>query len=39
MGLNRGSQATEDPVIERLLRSGIYDPPSDDDDRAPRAAG
>lgn len=35
-----GSRATDDPVIHRMLTSGIMQPPpSDDDDRAPRAAG
>ncbi|THV02489.1 DHS-like NAD/FAD-binding domain-containing protein [Dendrothele bispora CBS 962.96] len=35
-----GSRALEDPVIRKLLSSGISKPPSlDDDDRYPRAAG
>ncbi|KAF5350219.1 hypothetical protein D9758_007780 [Tetrapyrgos nigripes] len=35
-----GTRATEDPIIEKLLNSGISKPPSaDDDDRYPRATG
>ncbi|TFK48554.1 DHS-like NAD/FAD-binding domain-containing protein [Heliocybe sulcata] len=34
-----GIQAVEDPVIKKMLSSGIMKPPEDDDDRAPRAAG
>ena len=40
MVLDRGRLAQEDPIVKRLLRSGIRNPPTDDDeDRAPRAAG
>ncbi|KAI5824480.1 DHS-like NAD/FAD-binding domain-containing protein [Schizophyllum commune Tattone D] len=35
-----GSRADEDPEVQRMLRSGIVKPPTeDDDDRVPRAAG
>ena len=38
--LGRGRLAQEDPIVKRLLRSGIRNPPTDDgEDRAPRAAG
>lgn len=34
-----GARASEDPVVRELLQSGIMQPPLDDDDRDPRAAG
>jgi NAD+-dependent protein deacetylase sirtuin 4 len=35
-----GSRARADPLVAKMLRSGIENPPlSDDDDRHPRAAG
>jgi len=35
-----GVRAQDDPVVAKMLRSGIENPPlSDDDDRHPRAGG
>lgn len=35
-----GTRANEDPAVVEMLRSGIVNPPSvDDDDQYPRAAG
>jgi len=35
-----GARAQDDPVVAKMLRSGIENPPlSDDDDRHPRAGG
>lgn len=36
----RGTKATDDPVLVKMLSSGVVKPPKEgDDDRAPRAAG